>query len=58
LTGWKAGPTEALGELYRMLIHHGLETFQSPDVMRFLGHKVPAHGGVNGHFAGQVVTDL
>lgn len=50
--------TEALGELYRTLIHHGIETFQSPDVMRFLGHKVPAHGGVNGHFAGQVVTDL
>jgi hypothetical protein len=50
--------TEALGELYRTLIQHGIKTFQSPDVMRFLGHKVPAHGGVNGHFAGQVVSDL
>jgi len=49
---------EALGDLYAALIHHGIETFQSPDVMRFLGHKVPAHGGVNGHFAGQVVSDL
>ena len=29
-----------------------------PDVMRFPGHKVPAHGGVNGHSRGEVVTDL
>jgi hypothetical protein len=49
---------QALGDLYATLIHHGIETFQSPDVMRFLGHKVPAHGGVNGHFTGQVVSDL
>ena len=26
--------------------------------MRFLGWKVPAHGGVNGRFAGEVVSDL
>lgn len=30
----------------------------SPDVMRFLGKKLPKHGGVNGHFKGEVVTDL
>ena len=48
---------EALGDLYPRLLRHGIETFQSPDVMRFLGHKVPAHGGVHGRFAGQVVSD-
>jgi hypothetical protein len=28
------------------------------DVMRFLGRKVPQRGGVNGHFLGEVVTDV
>lgn len=49
---------DALGRLYPRLIHHGIQTFASPDVMRFLGDKVPAHGGVNGRFAGRVVSDL
>jgi hypothetical protein len=30
----------------------------SRDVLRFLGRRVPAQGGVNGHFAGEVVSDL
>src|SRR5487761_362186 len=30
----------------------------SADVMRFLGRKVPQHGGVNGQFLGEVVSDL
>ena len=47
-----------LAELYPLLTRHGIETFQSPDVMRFLGHKVPAHGGVHGQYAGQIVSDL
>ena len=49
---------EALGDLFPRLIHHGIETFASPDVMRFLGYKLPAHGGVHGRFAGEVVSDL
>jgi hypothetical protein len=49
---------ESLRRLYPTLLHYGIETFQSPDVMRFLGHKVPAHGGVHGRFAGEVVSDL
>lgn len=49
---------DALGRLYPALIHHGIETFASPNVMRFLGDKVPAHGGVHGRFAGQVISDL
>jgi hypothetical protein len=48
----------ALAELYDPLIHRGIETFQSADVLRFLGHKLPGHGGVHGKFAGEVVSDL
>jgi len=49
---------DALAELYDPLIHRGIETFQSADVLRFLGHKLPGHGGVHGQFAGEVVSDL
>ncbi len=35
-----------------------METFQSPDVLRLLGHKLPTHGGVHGKYAGQIVSDL
>jgi hypothetical protein len=48
----------SLARLYPQLLHQGITTFQSADVMRFLGRKVPAHGGVNGQFAGEVITDL
>jgi hypothetical protein len=48
----------SLAELYPLLTRHGMETFQSPDVLRFLGHKLPAHGGVHGKYAGQIVSDL
>ena len=37
-------------------VRHGLEVLRSPDVLRFLGRKVPAHGGVHGLFAGEVQT--
>lgn len=49
---------ESLAALYPRLIRHGISALSSVDVMRFLGHRTPAHGGVNGHFEGQVVTDL
>jgi hypothetical protein len=49
---------KALSELYDPLIHRGIEMFQSADVLRFLGHKLPGHGGVHGKFAGEVVSDL
>jgi hypothetical protein len=49
---------DSLAELYRLLLHHGMETFHSPDILRFLGHRLPAHGGVHGKFAGEVVSDL
>jgi hypothetical protein len=49
---------QVLRRLYPQLLHHGLETFQSPDVLRFLGHKLPAHGGVHGGYQGLVMSDL
>lgn len=49
---------ESLAELYPRLIRHGMTAFSSPEVMRFLGHNVPAHGGVRGNFKGEVMTDL
>jgi hypothetical protein len=43
---------------YDTLIRRGIETFQSTDVLRFLGHKLPGHGGVHGKFTGEVVSDV
>lgn len=50
--------SDQLSHLYRQLIRHGIDTFHSPDVMRFLGRNTPAHGGVDGRFRGEVQSDL
>ena len=48
-----------LARVYRACLLHGLCTFQSPDVMRFLGHRVPVTTGrVDARFQGDVRTDL
>jgi hypothetical protein len=47
-----------LAETYRRLVRHGITALGSPDVMRFLGHRPPAHGGISGNFRGEVVTSL
>lgn len=47
-----------LKRLYPLLMHHALTTFGSPEGMRFLGYKLPAHGGVKGNFPGEVRSDL
>jgi hypothetical protein len=47
-----------LAQLYPSLIRHGMTTLGSPDVMRFLGRKLPQHGGVHRNFTGEVVSDL
>ena len=50
---------EALEEYYPAFLHHAMHNFQSLDVMRFLGHRVPSTTGkVNGRFKAQIVTDL
>jgi len=48
----------ALATLYPSLIRHGIATFSSKDVMRFLGRKVPASANRYGKFGGEVVSDL
>ncbi len=48
----------ALAGLYPHLIRHATTHLGSRDVLRFLGRRVPAHGGVNGKFAGEVVSNL
>ena len=46
-----------LDALYPQLVAHSLTRLGSRDVMRFLGKRVPAKG-VDGHFRGEVVSDL
>jgi hypothetical protein len=46
-----------LAQIYPRLLRHGLLTFGSGEVLRFLGRRVPAHG-VHGNFQGEVVSDL
>ena len=49
----------SLAALYPRLVHHGLRTFASPDVMRFLGRKTPTVSGrAQGNFTGEVISDL
>ena len=40
----------ALAGIYPQLVQHGIRTFGSPDVMRFLGRRVPSHGQVHRRF--------
>jgi len=47
-----------LGRLYPNLVHHGLTTFLSPDVMRFLGRKVLADDRLPPRFAAEVTSDV
>jgi hypothetical protein len=48
----------ALADVYPNLVRHAVHTFQSGDVMRFLGQKTTTSGKVNGHFEGELVSDL
>jgi len=47
-----------LRRLYPRLVHHGMTTFSSPDVMRYLGKRIPLSGDVPQRFSGEVVSDL
>jgi len=67
---WSADETEwatdvmfrspaALQDRYPALLRHAITTFSSREVMRFLGRtRLPADGGVDVRFNGEVVTDL
>ena len=47
-----------LRRLYSRLIHHGMTSFSSTDVMRYLGKRIPLSGDVPKRFSGEVVSDL
>lgn len=66
---WSASQTEyatdvlfadapTLAKWYRPFLHHGLSTFKSVDVLRFLGHYVPPSGRVPKSFRGQLTTSF
>jgi hypothetical protein len=49
---------EQLAQLYPAFVHHGILTFHTPQVMRFLGHRVPVRTGkVNGRFKAPARSD-
>lgn len=47
---------QKLAGLYPSLVHHGIKSFGSVDVLRFLGYKPPQNGV--GKFLGQVTSSL
>lgn len=47
-----------LAQLYPKLVHHGLKTFLSPDVMRFLGRNIPPSGRLPANLKAAVTSDL
>jgi hypothetical protein len=49
---------QELEQLYPRLILHGVQTFGSREVMRFLGRKTPVTPGKYGNFAAEVISDL
>lgn len=49
---------DSLAQIYPRLVQHGISHLASPDVMRFLGRKVPPDGMVHPSFQGEVVSDL
>ena len=50
--------SRSLARLYPRLIHHGLTTFFSRDVMRFLGRNIPATGNIPTRLQAEVVSDM
>ncbi len=50
--------SDDLAAMYPRLVRHGMATFGSGDVMRFLGRKVPKSGNVHAAFQGELRTDL
>ena len=47
-----------LQRLFPLLVELGMTSFSSPDVMKFLAHRVTAGGRAHGNFQGEVCTDL
>lgn len=66
---WSASQTEyatdvlftdaaTLSNWYGPFLHHGISTFKSTDVLRFLGHFVPASGKVPKQFRGEATSSF
>jgi hypothetical protein len=50
---------KVLAALYQRFIQHGISSFSSPDVMRFLGRWVPSTTGkVYAQFGGEIISDI
>lgn len=47
---------QRLAQLYPRLVHHGIQSFGSRDVLRFLGYRPPGQGV--GKFAGELSSSL
>jgi hypothetical protein len=47
-----------LRRLYPRLVHHGMTTFASADVMRYLGKRICLTGEVPNNFSGDVMSNL
>ena len=47
-----------LAAIYPALVHHGIRHFGTPEVLRFLGRTIPAHGRVHRLYKGEVETGL
>lgn len=47
-----------LSRLYPALVHHGITTFQSPDILRFLGRNLRNDGQVPLTFKGEATSSL
>jgi hypothetical protein len=48
----------SLAHPYPKLVHHGLTTFLSPDVMRFLGRNIPATGNISPLLKAEAASDM
>jgi hypothetical protein len=49
---------QSLAGLYPKLVRHAMTTFASPDVLRFLGRKVPASGNIPPLLQAEVASDM
>lgn len=49
---------EDLKRLYPLLVQHGITTFASPDVLRFLGKRVPCDGQLPSGYDGELFGDV
>jgi hypothetical protein len=57
-TGIMFRDAASLARLCPKLVHHGLTTFLSPDVMRFLGRKIPPSGKLPPRLEAEVASDM